>query len=363
MSCGMITVDEGLVLLLARESGAPLPLPSPPLPISARSVHERPQSARRVRTRALAGACSDVLWPAFQGSEREAGQESAGATAGGSEHSADPGTTLPPIAGQDGAGLPRAGRASESVLLKSEASLGERPRENRASESVLLQQDGAGLRADQVEALESFMVGERAIYAQAFAAAADAELEGVQATIRRRYFASTDTPVHDSPHTFEIVLAGTEPDSSSRDYLTWYYCDFLEAAPVGPAPPFTEHDTTTVEDLVKWLRTFKPRTRTDAYPMLQVAIVALNKIVHKEVQMRNQQAETLIRLKWVKTHFISCLPAMKFATDPCILLQTLTAGTWKRGWRQERRRWQSSRRRRKSTKRKWPRCRYLEPFC
>ena len=297
MSCGMITVDEGLVLLLARESGAPLPLPSPPLPISARSVHERPQSARRVRARALAGASSDVLWPAFQGSKSEARQESEGATAGGSEHSADPGTTLPPIAGQDGAGLPRAGRASESVLLKSEANLGERPRARRASESVLQQQDGAGLRADQVEALESATEGERAIYAQAFAAAADAEQEGVQATIRRRYFSSTDTPILDSPHTFEIVLAGTEPDSSSRDYLTWYYCDFLEAAPVGPAPPFTEHNTTTVDDLVKWLRTFKPRTRTDAYPMLQVAIVALNKIVHKEVKIWNQQAETLIRLK------------------------------------------------------------------
>ena len=253
----MITVDEGLVLLLARESGAPLPLPSPPLPISARSVHERPQSARRVRARALAGASSDVLWPAFQGSKSEARQESEGATAGGSEHSADPGTTLPPIAGQD----------------------------------------GAGLRADQVEALESATERERAIYAQAFAAAADAEQEGVQATIRRRYFSSTDTPILDSPHTFEIVLAGTEPDSSSRDYLTWYYCDFLEAAPVGPAPPFTEHNTTTVDDLVKWLRTFKPRTRTDAYPMLQVAIVALNKIVHKEVKIWNQQAETLIRLK------------------------------------------------------------------
>jgi len=255
--------------------------------MSSRSVHERPQSARRVRARALAGASSDVLWPAFQGSKSEARQESEGATAGGSEHSADPGTTLPPIAGQDGAGLPRAGRASESVLQQQDG----------AGQNVLQQQDGAGLRAGQVEAVESASEGASAIYAQAFAAAADAEQEGVQATIRRRYFSSTDTPILDSPHTFEIVLAGTEPDSSSRDYLTWYYCDFLEAAPVGPAPPFTEHNTTTVDDLVKWLRTFKPRTRTDAYPMLQVAIVALNKIVHKEVKIWNQQAETLIRLK------------------------------------------------------------------
>jgi hypothetical protein len=320
MSCGIVTVDEGLALLLARESGAPLARPSPQRPMSSRSMHERPQSARRVRARALAGASSDVLWPAFQGSKSEARQESEGATAGGSEHSADPGTTLPPIAGQDGAGLPRAGRASESVLLKSEASLGERPRERRASDSVLQQQDwagqsvllqqqdGAGLRTDQVEALESATEGERAIYAHAFAAAADAEQEGVQATIRRRYFASTDTPIHNIPHTFEIVLAGTEPDSSSRDYLTWYYCDFLEAAPVGPAPPFTEHNTTTVDDLVNWLRTFKPRTRTDAYPMLQVAIVALNKIVHKEVKIWNQQAETLIRLKWVPCDPFHFLP-------------------------------------------------------
>ena len=48
---------------------------------------------------------------------------------------------------------------------------------------------------------------------------------------------------------------------------------------------------------IEWLQEFKPRTRMDAYPMLQVAIVALNKLVQNEVQIRSHQAEELIRLK------------------------------------------------------------------
>jgi len=114
-----------------------------------------------------------------------------------------------------------------------------------------------------------------------------------QPTIRRRYFSGhTSSQVRH----FEILLSGTQPDSGARDYLTWYYCDFMEAEVVGPAPPFQNDNTTTVDELVAWLEEFKPRTRMDAYPMLQVAIAALNKLVQREVHMRNQQAETLIRL-------------------------------------------------------------------
>jgi hypothetical protein len=133
-------------------------------------------------------------------------------------------------------------------------------------------------------------------YAECYQRTSQTELEGeTQQNTRRRYFA--DLSSSGGPRTFDIVLAGTEPDSSSKDYLTWYYCDFLEAEPVGPAPPFSDNNTTSVEELIAWLQEFKPRTRMDAYPMLQVAVVALNKIIHKEVLVRSQQAETLIRLK------------------------------------------------------------------
>jgi len=122
-------------------------------------------------------------------------------------------------------------------------------------------------------------------------------------TIRRRYF--SDLTSTDGPRAFEIVLAGSDEDSGSRDYLTWYYCDFIEAVPVGPAPPFSSENTTSADELIAWLGKFKPRTRMDAYPMLQVAIVALNKLIHKEVNIHNRQAETLIRLKYGPS--FSCL--------------------------------------------------------
>ena len=122
-------------------------------------------------------------------------------------------------------------------------------------------------------------------------------------SIRRRYF--SDLTSTDGPRAFEIVLAGSDEDSGSRDYLTWYYCDFIEAVPVGPAPPFSSENTTSADELIAWLGKFKPRTRMDAYPMLQVAIVALNKLIHKEVNIHNKQAETLIRLKYGPS--FSCL--------------------------------------------------------
>lgn len=140
------------------------------------------------------------------------------------------------------------------------------------------------------------MEKDKAIYAEGHQRISQAEPEvQTQQTTRRRYFADLNSS--GGPRAFEIVLSGTEPDSSSRDYLTWYYCDFLEVEPVGPAPPFSDNNTTSVEELIAWLQEFKPRTRMDAYPMLQVAIVALNKIIQKEVVIRSQQAETLIRLK------------------------------------------------------------------
>ena len=114
----------------------------------------------------------------------------------------------------------------------------------------MLRDDGACLHADNVQALASATAEDQAAYVRqlerdledggvcgASAAGAEAEQEGVPAAIRRRYFAShSDGAAVDGPHAFEIVLAGTEADSSCRDHLTWYYCDFLEAAPAGPAP-------------------------------------------------------------------------------------------------------------------------------
>jgi len=293
--------------------------PSPQRPASAaRAGHERPPSARRVRPTsarptALAGADADVRWVAagqHQGGGAAGGPESEGATAGGSDHAAEPSgvITLPRIADQGPEGHsstppPRMARAHTIAALL--------PVRAAEPPPAMLRDDGACLHADNVQALASATAEDQAAYVRqlerdledggvcgASAAGAEAEQEGVPAAIRRRYFARhSDGAAVDGPHAFEIVLAGTEADSSCRDHLTWYYCDFLEAAPAGPAPPFTKDNTTTAEDLLEWLHVFKPRTRTDAYPMLQVAIVALHKIVHREVQMRSQQAETLIRLK------------------------------------------------------------------
>jgi hypothetical protein len=160
------------------------------------------------------------------------------------------------------------------------------------------------LTKHSVEALKSDSERDQAVYAQRTYRllsheddCGQEEEAALPSTIRRRYFSSFQAS---SPRTFEVVLAGTEPDSSSKDYLLWYYCDFIGADTADklyPGPPFSDKNTTSAEELIAWLKEFKPRTRIDAYPMLQVAVAALDKLVQNEVTLRDKQAEALIRIK------------------------------------------------------------------
>eukprot|EP00961_Rhodomonas_salina_P038527 517658-Rhodomonas_salina.1 len=86
------------------------------------------------------------------------------------------------------------------------------------------------------------------------------------------------------PSSFEVVMSGAEPNQLQSDYLTWYYCDFFETDPVEQLP-LTEQNTTTVTKLVEWLNRFRPRTRIDAYPMLQVAIDVISKLTRNELKV------------------------------------------------------------------------------
>eukprot|EP00960_Hanusia_phi_P069952 767201-Hanusia_phi.AAC.2 len=65
--------------------------------------------------------------------------------------------------------------------------------------------------------------------------------------------------------------SGQQEERDACSYLTWYYCDFLAAAEdPNQAPPKLQEESLQVESLISWLNEFKPRTRMDAFPMLQV---------------------------------------------------------------------------------------------
>lgn len=294
-----------------RIEGAPRPPQSALNPGSASSKppHDRPQSARRFRPseRLLAGADPAVRWPSLRIDDAADGIKSGVATVG---EESDVSTNISDV---------DEFHAQSEVMRTPSGPLGacnalER-RNSIQSSSIQSSQEfsrvhslaatsggddevhpSVALREPELSALEGAIDQDKAVYAEKYCAEGKFVVEGDARTIRRRFF--SDLKGCTEPRSFEIVLANREPDSSSRDYLTWYYCDFLESnAPVGPAPPFHDDRTTSADELLAWLNEFKPRTRADAYPMLQVAVSAIHKIVSKEVKMRNGQAETLIRLK------------------------------------------------------------------
>jgi len=280
--------------------------PRPPQGGAHMSAQERPHSARRVRPseRALAGADAAARWPRLAidpppGNEAQSNMATVGADSDLStlSSSEDGSTPSGPVRGewtrresvQSSHTNTSATRLSRVGSFAGTASL-------EGEQVQPLPDSHAGVQEVAVTSLENAMDQDKAAYAEKYCAEGKQAGEGEHRTFRRRYF--SDLKGREEPRAFEIILAGSEPDHGSRDYLTWYYCDFLESnAPIGPAPPFNHDNETTADELCAWLSEFKPRTRADAYPMLQVAVCAIQKIVSKEVKMRSHQAETLIRLK------------------------------------------------------------------
>ena len=288
----------------SRIEGAPRP-PLSAAPSGSKLAHERAHSARRIRSteRALAGADSAVRWPSLGIDHSGSTGESDVATAGQSEEGElfanivdldelEEQSEVTTPRGPMGARMER----RESMQSSRSVHSVDGPFRAQSSAAASSVDDAAGLREPELAAFESATHQDKAAYAGKYRTEDNCSGEEEARTIRRRFFSDLKGPME--PRAFEIVLAQTKPDSSAKDYLTWYYCDFIEAnAPVGPAPPFHDDDTTSTDELLAWLHEFKPRTRADAYPMLQVAVCAIQKIVSKEVTIRNEQAETLIRLK------------------------------------------------------------------
>mmetsp|Transcript_24671 Transcript_24671/g.80862 ORF Transcript_24671/g.80862 Transcript_24671/m.80862 type:complete len:468 (+) Transcript_24671:1241-2644(+) len=108
---------------------------------------------------------------------------------------------------------------------------------------------------------------------------------------RRRYYA--ELAGKGGPRTFEVTLAGREEERDACSYLTWYYCDFLAAEASTETPPKMDEETLHVETLISWLNEFKPRTRMDAFPMLQVAISALNQLVVSKASLHSNVEQSL----------------------------------------------------------------------
>ena len=287
----------------------------------------RPVSGRRLRPseRPLSGIHAAVAWPKLEARRRsvspcaDSGAATLATSAGGV--GLVPSTTsLPALV--PAADLPQSPPGPAERASQSDSPVDNSSGHNFAA-LTWVSEDSAGLTADNVAALNAATDADKAIYA---ASQQGMEENGQEddwvtqgegqgrslvspslsdaPTVRRRYFSDLKGP--SEPRAFEIVMTGTEQDSNPRDYLTWYYTDFISEAADTPngwqlpagGPPFSEDNTTSPDELFAWLKEFKPRTRIDAYPMLQVAVVALEKLMHREVKLRSQQTETLIKLNW-----------------------------------------------------------------
>jgi hypothetical protein len=95
------------------------------------------------------------------------------------------------------------------------------------------------------------------------------------------------------------------------DHLVMYYTDYLDAP---PAPPITKISDTEMDvmELKKWLSTVKPRSRTDAFPLYQLAKGVLNGLADSFLQLTEKERDKKLN----KPRYVSFLI---FHSGCCIL--------------------------------------------
>lgn len=120
---------------------------------------------------------------------------------------------------------------------------------------------------------------------------------------KRRYYTLEDANVVEGPMSFEVKLSGQGQGGAShnRDHLTWYYSDFLEKSEgdYTPAPVNEGKEEVELEELIKWLNSFIPRSRVDGYPMLVIALDCLNKLASKFAKVEWAENKRLLEVMQV----------------------------------------------------------------
>jgi hypothetical protein len=135
---------------------------------------------------------------------------------------------------------------------------------------------------------------------------ADEEREAFGATkqrteqkFRRYHFGSQDPSQAQNfafTHHYDVVVEAETDVHGADDHLVMYYTDYLDAP---PAPPIKQVSDTEMDvmELKKWLSTVKPRTRTDAFPLYQLAKGVLNALAENFLQLTEKERDLLLEDK------------------------------------------------------------------
>jgi hypothetical protein len=136
--------------------------------------------------------------------------------------------------------------------------------------------------------------------------AADEEREAFGATkqrteqkFRRYHFGSQDPSQAQNfafTHHYDVLVEAETDVHGSDDHLVMYYTDYLDAP---PAPPISQVSDTEMDvmELKKWLSTVKPRSRTDAFPLYQLAKGVLNGLADNFLQLTEKERDLLLEDK------------------------------------------------------------------
>lgn len=136
--------------------------------------------------------------------------------------------------------------------------------------------------------------------------AADEEREAFGATkqrteqkFRRYHFGSQDPSQAQNfafTHHYDVLVEAETDVHGADDHLVMYYTDYLDAP---PAPPIKQVSDTEMDvmELKKWLSTVKPRSRTDAFPLYQLAKGVLNGLADNFLQLTEKERDLLLEDK------------------------------------------------------------------
>jgi hypothetical protein len=136
--------------------------------------------------------------------------------------------------------------------------------------------------------------------------AAEEEREAFGATkqrteqkFRRYHFGSQDPSQAQNfafTHHYDVLVEAETDVHGADDHLVMYYTDYLDAP---PAPAITQVSDTEMDvmELKKWLSTVKPRSRTDAFPLYQLAKGVLNGLADNFLQLTEKERDLLLEDK------------------------------------------------------------------
>jgi hypothetical protein len=116
---------------------------------------------------------------------------------------------------------------------------------------------------------------------------------------RRYHFGSQDPSQSQNfafTHHYNVVVEAETDVHAADDHLVMYYTDYLDAPPAPAIKQVGDHEMDVME-LKKWLNTVKPRSRTDAFPLYQLAKGVLNGLADNFLQLTEKERDLLLEDK------------------------------------------------------------------